>query len=392
MNRLEKEIQSKFIELFSKEPLLVRAPGRINLIGEHTDYNDGFVMPAAIDKEIVYALAPSDNADSSVYSVKYNEYAHINIRDPKKVDQPKWANYLLGVLHQMVEQGLPVKPFNCVFGGDVPLGAGLSSSAAMECGFAFGMNELFSLGIPKLKLVLMAQWAEHHYVGVMCGIMDQFASVMGKEDHVIVLDCRSITHRYAPIDLKEYIIVLCDTKVKHSLVDSEYNTRRAECENGVSILQKYFPQVKSLRDVTPAMLEKYKTELPGKVYDRCSYIVAEIERVQQASKDLDAGDLVAFGKKMYATHEGLSKLYEVSCQELDFLVEEAKKFNTVIGSRMMGGGFGGCTINIVKENEADNFVTHLEQVYKSAFNIDLQTYRVKIKEGTSVVAKSPFLV
>jgi galactokinase len=392
MDHLEKEIQSKFIELFGKEPLLVRAPGRINLIGEHTDYNDGFVMPAAIDKEIVYAIAPSDTADSTVYSVKYNEYVHLNIGDPKKMDQPKWANYLLGVLYQMVEQGLPVKPFNCVFGGDVPLGAGLSSSAAMECGFAFAMNELFSLRLPKLKLILMAQWAEHHYVGVMCGIMDQFASVMGKEGHVIVLDCRSITHRYAPIDLKEYIIVLCDTKVKHSLVDSEYNTRRSECEKGVSIVQKYNPQVKSLRDVTAAMLEQHKAELPGKVYDRCSYIVAEIERVQQASKDLDAGNLIAFGKKMYETHEGLSKLYEVSCKELDFLVEETKKFDSVIGSRMMGGGFGGCTINIVKEKAADEIVAHLEKVYREAFAIDLQTYRVKIKEGTSVVAKSPSLV
>jgi galactokinase len=262
----------------------------------------------------------------------------------------------------------------------------------MECGFAFALNELFSLKLPKLKLIMMAQWAEHNYVGVMCGIMDQFASVMGKEGHVIVLDCRSLTHHYSPIELKDHIIILCDTKVKHSLVDSEYNTRRNECETGVTLLRKHYPQVTSLRDVSSDMLNMHRQELPGKVYDRCSYVVAEIERVQAASKDLEQGNLVAFGKKMYETHEGLSKLYEVSCAELDFLVDEAKKFKGILGSRMMGGGFGGCTINIVKEDSADQFIQHATKVYKQAFSIDLQTYRVKIREGTSVVSRSPSLV
>jgi galactokinase len=232
----------------------------------------------------------------------------------------------------------------------------------------------------------MAQWAEHNFAGVKCGIMDQFASVMGKEGHVIVLDCRSLIHTYAPIDLKDYTIVLCDTKVKHSLVDSEYNTRRNECEAGVEILDKYYKQVKSLRDVTPDMLMKHKTEFPGKVFDRCYYVVHEILRVQEASHALENGDLQSFGKKMFETHDGLSKLYEVSCKELDFLVDEARKFPEVLGARMMGGGFGGCTINIVKKDFVPTFELHLKDKYKKAFHIDMPTYLVNIKGGTSVVS------
>ena len=388
MDLLEKDIRAKFIELFEQEPILVRAPGRINLIGEHTDYNDGFVMPAAIDKEVMFAIALSEDEQSSIYSLKYGEHLQVNLQDPKKVKEPRWANYLLGVLYQFVQQGHAIKPFHCVFGGNVPMGAGLSSSAAMECGFAFAINELNHLHVDKTKLIKMAQWSEHNFVGVKCGIMDQFASVMGKEDHVIILDCRDLSYHYSPIDLKDYTILLCDTKVKHSLVDSEYNTRRQECESGVNILSKHHSNVKSLRDVTLEMLEKYRKELPGKVYDRCLYIVQEIRRVQDAGKDLNRGDLVAFGKKMYETHEGLSKLYEVSCKELDFLVEEARKFNSILGSRMMGGGFGGCTINIIEEDEAGKFTDYIKKIYNRTFSIDMQTYRVKIKDGTGVVARS----
>jgi galactokinase len=392
MEPLEKEIRSQFISLFHKEPLLVRSPGRINLIGEHTDYNDGFVMPAAIDKQIIFAIAPSDSGQSSVYAVRYKQQVTLDTENPQKVEKPAWANFLLGILHQLKKENMPVMPFNCVFGGDVPLGAGLSSSAALECGFAFALNELYQLNMPKMELIKIAQWSEHNYVGVMCGIMDQFASVMGKEDHVIVLDCRSLTYHYSPIDLKEHTIILCDTKVKHSLVDSEYNTRRSECETGVNTLKKYYAAVKSLRDVSMDMLDKHKHEFPGKVYNRCRYVVGEISRVQEASRDLENEDLKAFGKKMYETHEGLSTLYEVSCKELDFLVEEAKKSDAVLGARMMGGGFGGCTINIVKKEAAGKFTDHLTKVYKQAFSIDLETYVVRIKEGTSVLAKSPSLV
>jgi galactokinase len=382
----EIQIRDKFFELFEKEPMIIRSPGRINLIGEHTDYNDGFVMPAAIDKEILFAIAPSDTEESSAYAYRFDEKITLDIVNPKPVDQPEWANYLLGVLAQLKQNNYVVKPFNCVFGGDIPMGAGLSSSAAMECGFAFAISELFRLNIPKFKVITMAQWAEHNYVGVKCGIMDQFASVMGKEGHVIMLDCRSLQYRHSPINLKDYTILLCDTKVKHSLVSSEYNTRRSECEHGVTILQKYNSNIKSLRDVSIDMLVDHRTEFPGKVYNRCYYVVQEIERVQQANKDLEKGDLKAFGKKMFETHQGLSALYEVSCPELDFLVEEARKFGEVLGSRMMGGGFGGCTINIVKKDFIESFEAHLKEVYKKTFNIDMQTYQVNVRGGTSVVS------
>jgi galactokinase len=388
MDSLAQEIRNRFIELFKTEPLLVRSPGRINLIGEHTDYNDGFVMPAAIDKEIIFAIAHSGSNDSQVHALKYSQHISVDVNNPLKVNKPAWANYLLGVLFQIRQHGHAVQPFNCVFGGDIPTGSGLSSSAALECGFGFALSELFHLNIPRLSIVTMAQWAEHNYVGVKCGIMDQYASVMGKSGNVILLDCRSLKHRYAPIDLRDHIIILCDTKVKHALVDSEYNTRRAECEEGVRVLKRYYPEIQSLRDVSKAMVEKHKAELIGKVFDRCLYVVSEIQRVQEATKDLEAHDLVAFGAKMYETHDGLSKLYQVSCAELDFLVEEARKTGKVFGARMMGGGFGGCTINILRESDADEVVERLSSAYKAKFNIDMPSYRVKIKDGTSVLSTS----
>jgi galactokinase len=387
MKDLEKKIYQSFVSRFKTEPIIIRSPGRINLIGEHTDYNDGFVMPAAIDKEIFFAIGFSENNSSEVYSFMYDQEHTIDINNPAKVEKPKWANYLLGVLFKVRELGYEVKAFNCVFGGEVPLGAGLSSSAALECGFAFALSELNRLQIPKLDIVKLSQWAEHNYAGVKCGIMDQFASVMGKEGHVIVLDCRSLEYAYYPIHLGDHIIVLCDTKVKHSLVDSEYNTRRNECEKGVSILQQHYKDVKSLRDVTPDMLVKHQAEFPGKVYNRCYYIVDEIQRVQAASHALENGDLASFGRMMYETHEGLSAMYEVSCEELDFLVAEARKFPQVLGARMMGGGFGGCTINIVKKDFVEEFERQQKESYKKTFNIDLPVYLVNVRGGTSVVTE-----
>lgn len=381
----EQDVVKKFHELYPKEPLVIRSPGRINLIGEHTDYNDGFVMPAAIDRETFFAINDSPNEKSVIYSSMYDEFFDVDMENLQPVKTPKWANYLLGVLRQFVDNGFSIKPFQCVFGGNIPLGAGLSSSASVECGFAFALDKLNNHTIPKLKLIEMAQWSEHHFVGVKCGIMDQFASMMGAENQVIVLDCRSLEYRYSPLKLKDYTIVLCDTKVKHSLVDSEYNTRRSECERGVAILQKHYPLVKSLRDVSMQMIQDNKNELSGKVYNRCLYIVQEIERVQLASKDLEDDNLQAFGDKMFETHEGLSKLYEVSCKELDFLVDEARSFSGVVGARMMGGGFGGCTINLVEKNNVDIFITNVKASYQKAFAIEMEAYIVNIREGTSVV-------
>lgn len=383
-----RDVQSKFKEIFNREPMVIRAPGRINLIGEHTDYNDGFVMPAAVDKEIFFAISPSQDDRSVIYSIKYDESFEVSLQDPKPVNEPAWANFLLGVLFQYKENGFPLKPFYCVFGGNVPLGAGMSSSAAMECGFAFALSELNLLGIPRKKMITMAQWAEHHFVGVKCGIMDQFASVMGKAGNVIVLDCRSLEHRYAPLELQAYGIVLCDTKVKHSLVDSEYNMRRNECETGVKALQQHEAQVKSLRDVSLDMLKKYGGELEERVFRRCLYVVQEIARVQEASADLQKGDLEAFGKKMFETHEGLSKQYEVSCKELDFLVQEAARFEGVLGARMMGGGFGGCTINLVKDELIKSFVEHMTTEYKRAFDIDMTAYKVNLVDGVGTVPET----
>ena len=379
-------VKEKFEQLFPGQPLLVRAPGRINLIGEHTDYNDGFVMPAAIDKEILFAIAPATTPESKIFSLKYEDtYTLADVNQPQRVDAPMWANYLLGVLGKLKEEGYTFKPFNLVFGGNVPLGAGLSSSAAMECGFAYAIDAMLGLNIDKQKLIRTAQWAEHNYVGVKCGIMDQFASMMGAEGKVIMLDCRSLEFEYFPLDLKDFAIVLCNTNVKHSLVDSEYNTRRQECEAGVQVFQRHDPKVKSLRDVSPALVEQFKPVLKGKIYDRCLYITQEIERVQQASLDLQRGHIFSFGKKMYETHDGLSRLYQVSCPELDFLVNHART-QGVIGARMMGGGFGGCTINIVANDQVDPFIRSATEAYEHQFSLRMDAYVVRIKGGVSTVS------
>lgn len=380
------QIADKFLSLYNSKPIVVRSPGRINLIGEHTDYNGGFVMPAAINYDSVFAIAEATDGKSEIYSVKYDQTFEVDLVDPKPVREPAWANYLLGVLKQFLLEGVNVNPFKCVFGGDVPLGAGLSSSASVECGFAYALNELNKAGVSKIRMVEMSQWSEHNFVGVKCGIMDQFASMMGKEGHVIVLDCRSLDYHYSPLSLPDHAVVLCDTKVKHSLVDSEYNTRRSECEKGVEVLRKYYPNVNQLRDVTEEMLSKHRDEITGKMYDRCLYVVQEIRRVQEASEDLKANRLTEFGKKMYETHEGLSKKYEVSCEELDFLVDEARRFGSVLGSRMMGGGFGGCTINIVPKSDVDKFIAQASESYRKKFGHDMESYVVSIEEGTSVVS------
>ena len=378
------KIRDKFIELYDQEPLLVRSPGRINLIGEHTDYNEGFVMPAAIDRSIVFAVGFSTEPDGSLYSVKHDELVRFDINNPK-ITEHLWPNYLLGVVRQFVDKGYSLKPIHCVVDGDVPTGAGLSSSAALECGFAFALNHLHSFNIPKLELIHMAQWAEHHYVGVKCGIMDQFASMMGIEGKAFVLDCRSLSYHYFPIDLKDYSIVLCDSMVKHSLASSAYNKRREECEEGVLILKQHYHHIKSLRDATIDMIETHRGEFTEKVYNRCTYIVQENQRVLAAADDLEKGDLKSFGQKMYATHDGLSKLYQVSCPELDFLVDQSKKFEGVLGSRMLGGGFGGCTINIVLKTKADSFISTLRHAYQRNFQHEMNSYVVEVKNGTSII-------
>lgn len=378
-------IRNIYKDLFPGEPLLVKSPGRINLIGEHVDYNGGFVLPAAIDRATYFAIAKSELENASIYSQEYQEFYKFNVDNPEKVESPAWANYLLGVINQLKLAGHKIGSFNCVFGGDIPIGAGMSSSASIECGFAFALNTLFNLNIDRETLIKMAQMAEHTYAGVKCGIMDQFASMMGKRESALLLDCRSLDHRYVPLALGEYKIVLFDTKVKHSLASSEYNKRRQECERGVEILTKYYPEVNSLRDVSNEMLRKHRDEFTQKEFDRCSFVVGEIDRVQKAVIDLEASNLKAFGEKMFETHDGLSKRYEVSCAELDFLVDKVRNMPGVIGARMMGGGFGGCTINIVKTSLIPLVVAEVKAGFNKMFNIEPEQYIMNVEQGTALV-------
>jgi len=365
------------------ETIVVRSPGRINLIGEHTDYNEGFVLPAAIDKAVYVAVEKNSGDSISLFSVDFNEKIETSIAAIKP-EPGKWQTYILGVVDQLVKKGKAVQGFKLVIYGDVPLGAGLSSSAAVECAAAFALNELFDLQIPKIGLVKIAQLAEHAFAGVKCGIMDQFASMFGKKDQVIKLDCRSLDYEYFPVQMEGYKIVLLDSMVKHSLASTEYNVRRGQCEEGVALIRNKFPEVKSLRDVSVAMIDDCLSDT-GIIDRRCRYVVEENTRLQEGCKDLLKGDLAAFGQKMFATHKGLSEQYEVSCKELDLLVESVSQLPEVIGARMMGGGFGGCTINLVKATAIDTVIQTVTERYISVFRNEPKAYIVQIEDGTSVI-------
>jgi galactokinase len=379
---LAEEIKSKFTSTFNKNPLIVRSPGRINLIGEHTDYNEGYVMPAAIDKEIICAISTNYSSQCNVIAYDLKESFEFDLNNLKKSEKG-WPNYILGVVEQFQRRDKEIKGFDCVFGGDIPLGAGLSSSAAMECAFAYSFNMLFEHDLSDLEIVKLSQAAENEFVGVNCGIMDQFASVHGKVDQIFRLDCKTLEYEYFNFVLDDYRIVLCDSQVKHSLASSEYNTRRKECEEGVALLQKHYSNVHSLRDVSLEQLQQHESEMDPVIFKRCKYVVEEIDRVIDCCNLLKEGDLIGFGKNMLKTHDGLSMDYEVSCRELDFLATKALESNMVIGARMMGGGFGGCTINIVKIEYLDQFIKFMTDSYKIELNLDLLTYNVKIENGTS---------
>ncbi len=373
-------LQRKFSDLYGGNPSLYMAPGRVNLIGEHTDYNDGFVLPAAIDKAIYFAAAGNSLRKFRFFSLDYKESFEIAVDELSKTKTP-WANYLVGVAVQFQKKGLPLEGLDCVFGGDIPLGAGLSSSAALECGFAICLNEEFRLGIDRKELILMAQKAEHEFAGVMCGIMDQFASTFGRNGHVMRLDCRSLEYKYFPLTNTVADLILCDTRVSHSLASSEYNVRRQECQTGVEIVQSVYPSVRSLRDVSPDMLEAVKGRMDKVVYRRCYYVVHEIIRVQKACQALLEEDFSTFGRLMYETHDGLSRDYEVSCEELDILVEIARSDEQVLGARMMGGGFGGCTINLIRKGGAESFIERVKKQYTDKTGREPEIYRVSISEG-----------
>lgn len=380
------QIKEKYFQKFGNadgkdKPRIFRSPGRINLIGEHTDYNNGFVLPASVDKAVYFVIAPREDNQVILHAADLDETYTFTLDDLSKPEQ-SWALYQIGVIEQIQKMGKTIGGFQTTFGGDVPVGAGMSSSAALECCLLFGLSEIFDLKLDRFTIVKMGQKVENEYVGVQSGIMDQFASVFGKEESVIRLDCRSLEYEYFPFLMKDYLLVLCDTSVKHSLASSEYNTRRLECEKGVAVLQKYDSKIKSLRDVSPEFAEQHKDELGDVVYRRCKYMTEEILRVQEACDFLVQGDMENFGKEMYATHNGLQHEYEVSCDELDFLVEQTLDNSDVLGARMMGGGFGGCTINLIKIDAVDEFEKSMKLAYKEQFDIDLPCYRVKITGGT----------
>ncbi|MGB4398304.1 MAG: galactokinase [Daejeonella sp.] len=435
-------IKTRFRELFTQDPIIIGSPGRINLIGEHTDYNMGFVMPAAIDKAIYLGIQKREDDEIHLHSLDYDD-EHITTTDKIVRSGKLWPDYLLGVvdeitiylqgaegnrihrmdrIHRMLDAeedekrmlegetndntGEEFRGFNVVFGGDIPPGAGLSSSAALECATAFGLNELFGLGLEKMDMVKIAQAAENNFVGMKCGIMDQFASMFGKKDHLIRLDCQSLEHQYIPFQLEGVTVVLFDTRVKHSLASSAYNERREECEMGVALVNgglksevggrkseiggrrsdagRLEGQVGNLRDVSEEMLLEFVKPVNEVVYQRCSFVVAENKRLLAGCKDLENNDVAAFGKKMFETHKGLSELYEVSCKELDLLVDIVKDDPNVLGARMMGGGFGGCTINLIKHEAVADLIVKVSEAYKKETGVEMLVYKVLVEDGTGI--------
>ena len=373
----------QFLENFTPE-LTIASPGRINFIGEHTDYNMGYVLPTAIGNKITFKFQKNGtDTHCNVYSIGYDGFAFD--LNTIAISNIEWENYVLGVLNEISKLTDKVKGFDCTIESNLPLGSGLSSSAAMECGLAYGLNELFDLGLSKMAMVKLSQRAEHSYVGTQCGIMDQFASVMSKEGNVIMLDCQSLEFQHIPIDLHPYKIIMLNTKVSHNLADSDYNTRKQECEEGVALMKKSNPAINSLRDVTREMLEASKKQMTQIVYNRCSFIIDENKRVLEMATALKENKLETVGEILYKAHDGISKLYEVSCPESDFLVDFSKRYPTVLGARQTGGGFGGCTLNIVHEETVEQFKKEAANAYKSKFDLDLEAFEVKPSGGTAIV-------
>lgn len=376
----QQAIAAAFKQHFTTTPKLFFSPGRINLIGEHIDYNDGYVMPAAIDKGIWFAVAPNNTNTANFVSVDFNETYSISLNEIAKKDS--WKNYVLGVLNVLQTNNISFGGFDCAFGGNLPVGAGLSSSAAVEGGLLFALNTLFSFGLNRIEMAKLAQKAEHGFPGVNCGIMDQFASLNGQKDHVILLDCTTLEYKQFPLQLDKYNIVLINTKVHHSLASGEYNKRRKQCEEGLALLQTKLKDAKSFRSISSQQVIAEKSLLDPKTFDRCLFVTQEIERTQLAGKYLEENNLVEFGKLMFQTHEGLSKLYEVSCDELDFLVTEAKKHASIIGSRLMGGGFGGCTINLIEKEQTEATVKEITDAYQKHFGVAAEVYIMATSDGT----------
>jgi galactokinase len=376
------QVKRCFKEQFKTNPLVVFSPGRINLIGEHTDYNDGFAFPAAINKGIVLAISKSYTKISSACALNKNEIYKFNTENIKPLKGGGWRNYMLGVVAELRVLGKEVESFNAVFAGNIPQGAGMSSSAALENSFVFGINELFNLGLTKHEMILVSQKAEHNFAGVKCGIMDQYASMFGLKKSALLLDCRTIESQPYKIDFKDYKWMLINTNVKHDLSESEYNDRREVCERVSGLLH-----LNALRDASKEDIDRIKSNISDEDYQKALFVINENQRVIQFSEAIKNGDIKALGNLLYQSHEGLSTKYKVSCKELDFLVDRAKENPNVLGSRMMGGGFGGCTINLVKKDAFKTFKKEVSKNFKAAFEYDCDIYSVKLSRGTQIIKK-----
>ena len=373
-------VKSNFKHKYKTNPILVFAPGRINLIGDHTDYNDGYVFPAAIDKGIVAAINKSNAEHSSIIALDVNEQLNFTLENTQSISSSDWKNYVIGVVAEIQKVGKQIGNFNLVFGGDIPVGAGLSSSAALENSVVFGLNELFQLGLSKKDMIFISQKAEHNFASVKCGIMDQYASMFGKKDTAILLDCQSLIASIVEIDLREYEILLINTNVKHNLAESEYNERRSTCELVASLLN-----LKSLRDASEKDLFSIKHQISVDYYQKILYVIQENQRVTQAFDAIKNNDLELFGKLLYASHKGLQHQYKVSCDELDYLVNKAKNTQYVLGARMMGGGFGGCTINFIKKDAVSAYSDSIKKSYQKHFNKECSIYNITLSQGTHLI-------
>jgi galactokinase len=373
-----------FEKLFHNQPeYIFLSPGRINIIGEHVDYNDGYVLPAAINKYVCIAISPSKNSSCKIVAKDLNEVFEFDLKDTLVPNSIMWINYILGVLQQLKEQKQFTNGFNAVFSSSVPIGSGLSSSAAVECGFAYAFNKMFDLGLTKEEIALIGQKSEHTFVGVNCGIMDQFASVFGKKNKVIKLDCNTLEYEYHKADFKKYSLLLLDSNVKHTHLTSGYNDRRNEVEQGLAIIKQHFPEVKTFRNCTSTMVLELKEQLGETIFKRCHFVVKEIQRVQDAVNAIENSAFGTLGQLMTETHHGLSQEYEVSCEEIDFLVDAVQNEKSVLGARMMGGGFGGCSINLVEKGSENELIEKISEQYRSKFGIELKSYKVKISKGTT---------
>ena len=378
--KLIKDVKRSFKEQFKTKPVIVFSPGRINLIGEHTDYNDGFAFPAAINKGIALAISKSDSKISKSFALNKEELYEFNTKNVKPLESGGWRNYILGVVAELQILGKPIGNFNSVFAGNIPGGAGMSSSAALENSFVFGLNELFDLGLSKHEMILISQKAEHNFAGVKCGIMDQYASMFGVKKSALLLDCRTVESKPYKINFHDYKLMLINTNVKHDLSESAYNNRREVCEKVSKLLH-----LEALRDASKADLDKIKGDITDEDYQKALYVINENNRVKQFSEAIKKDDIRALGDLLYQSHEGLSTNYKVSCAELDFLVECSKENPHVLGSRMMGGGFGGCTINLVKKDEFKKFKKDVSKKFRKEFEKDCSVYSVKLSQGTQVV-------